>query len=127
MMDADITVANETEFDLACDALGLAGADRKARMTTFVKRSGKTIIVTLGGEGAIALTPQGFISVPALNIKPIDTVGAGDTFCGYFGAALDAGLDLKPPCAAPLRPARWLVSNRARSQPFPARRKWTRL
>ena len=95
MMDADITVANETEFDLACAALGLEGADRKSRMTTFVKRSGKTIIVTLGGEGAIAATPQGFISVPALKIKPVDTVGAGDTFCGYFGAALDAGLDLE--------------------------------
>jgi ribokinase len=95
MMDADITVANETEFDLACEALGLEGADRKARMRSFVARSRKTIIVTLGSEGAIAASPSGFISVPALKIKPVDTVGAGDTFCGYFGAALDAGLDLE--------------------------------
>ena len=95
MMDADITVANETEFDLACEALILTGADRRARMAEFVKRSGKIIIVTLGGEGAVAASPKGFISVPALKIKPVDTVGAGDTFCGYFGAALDAGLDLE--------------------------------
>lgn len=95
MMDADITVCNETEFDLACEALGLEGADRGAKMRAFVKRSGRTIIVTLGGDGAVAATPGGFISVPALKIKPIDTVGAGDTFCGYFGAALDAGLDLE--------------------------------
>jgi ribokinase len=32
--------------------------------------------------------------VPALPIKPVDTVGAGDTFCGYLAAGLDAGLDL---------------------------------
>jgi ribokinase len=95
MMDADITVANETEFDLACEALALEGADRRAKMQAFVKRSGKTIIVTLGGEGAIAAAPSGFLAVPALKIKPVDTVGAGDTFCGYFGAALDAGLDLE--------------------------------
>jgi ribokinase len=95
MMDADITVANETEFDLACEALGLEGADRNARMQAFVQRSGKTVIVTLGSEGALAASPSGVISVPALKIKPIDTVGAGDTFCGYFGAALDAGLDLE--------------------------------
>ena len=95
MMDADITVANETEFDLACESLGLEGADRHARMRTFVQRSGKTIIVTLGSEGAIAATASGFISVPALKIKPVDTVGAGDTFCGFLSAALDAGFDLE--------------------------------
>jgi ribokinase len=95
MNDADITVANETEFDLACEALRLEGADRKARMQAFAARSGKTIIVTLGGEGAIAATRGGFITVPALPITPVDTVGAGDTFCGYLGAALDAGLDLE--------------------------------
>jgi ribokinase len=95
MNDADITVANETEFDLACEALRLEGVDRKARMQAFAARSGKTIIVTLGGEGAIAATRSGFISVPALPITPVDTVGAGDTFCGYLGAALDAGLDLE--------------------------------
>lgn len=94
-MDADITIANETEFDLACEALRLEGADRKARMAEFVKRSGKTIIVTLGSEGALAAAPSGFISVQALKIKPVDTVGAGDTFCGYLSAALDAGLDLE--------------------------------
>ncbi len=35
------------------------------------------------------------MTVPALPIKPVDTVGAGDTFCGYLAAGLDAGLDLE--------------------------------
>jgi ribokinase len=95
MNDAYITVANETEFDLACEALRLEGADRKARMQAFAARSGKTIIVTLGGDGAMAATRDGFITVPAVPITPVDTVGAGDTFCGYLGAALDAGHDLE--------------------------------
>ena len=92
---ADYVVANETEFDLYADALDLAGGDRAARMRAFVKKTGRTVIVTLGGEGVLAATPQGDISVPALKITPVDTVGAGDTFCGYLGAGLSAGLKLE--------------------------------
>lgn len=92
---ADYVVANETEFDLYADALKLEGADRKARMRDFAKRSGHTIVVTLGGEGVLAMTPDEELAVPALQIKPVDTVGAGDTFCGYFGAGLAAGLPLE--------------------------------
>jgi ribokinase len=33
--------------------------------------------------------------VPAHRVKPADTVGAGDTFCGYLAAALDAGHNLE--------------------------------
>ncbi len=95
MKKADITVANETEFDLACETLSLVGSDRKERMQEFVRRTGRKLVVTLGGEGALAATPAGFVSVRALKIKPVDTVGAGDTFCGFLGAALDAGHDLE--------------------------------
>jgi sugar/nucleoside kinase (ribokinase family) len=31
--------------------------------------------------------------VPSLKIKPVDTVGAGDTFCGYLAQGLDAGME----------------------------------
>ena len=85
---ADYVVANETEFDLYGEALGLSGRDRAARMRAFVERTGRTIIVTLGGEGVLAASPDEFLTVPALKITPVDTVGAGDTFCGYFGAGL---------------------------------------
>jgi ribokinase len=118
MNDADISVANETEFDLACEALALQGADRKARMLAFAARSGKTIIVTLGGDGALAATPDRFVSVPALPVAPVDTVGAGDTFCGYLGAALDEGLDLEVRCAGPAPPARSHALSRGRSHPY---------
>ena len=48
---ADYVVSNETEFDLYTEALKLSGRDRPARMRAFVERTGRTIIVTLGGEG----------------------------------------------------------------------------
>lgn len=89
---ASIVVANETEFAL----LSGAGLDRlDAAMADWAKSQNQTIIVTLGADGARAATPSGQFSVPALKVTPVDTVGAGDTFCGYLAAGLDRGLDLE--------------------------------
>ncbi len=92
---ADYFVANETEFDLYADELALPGPDRAGRMRCLVERTGRTVIVTLGADGVVACSPDGMLAVPAPAIEPVDTVGAGDTFCGYFGAGLDAGLGLE--------------------------------
>lgn len=90
---AAILIANETEFAL----LTGRGIDQlDAAMTEWAAQHHQTVIVTLGGDGARAVTATGQrISVPALPIKPVDTVGAGDTFCGYLAAGLDSGLDLE--------------------------------
>ena len=40
-------------------------------------------------------TPVAEVCCKAMKIDPIDTVGAGDTFCGYLAAGLDQGLDLE--------------------------------
>lgn len=91
----DILVANETEFDLASQALGLKGEGRTARMADYVTRFDKTIIVTLGANGAIVHGPDTAIEVPTIHIDAIDTVGAGDTFCGYLAALLAEGKTLE--------------------------------
>lgn len=88
---ASMVIANETEFAL------LAGDDQplEALMRHWARARQQTIIVTLGPDGARAATPEAYISVPAHPVQPVDTVGAGDTFCGYLAAGLDAGLDLE--------------------------------
>ncbi|TGQ71055.1 ribokinase [Mesorhizobium sp. M00.F.Ca.ET.186.01.1.1] len=91
---ADYAIANETEFDLYGEALSLNGRDRAARMRDFAAKTGRIIVVTLGGDGVMAATPSDFLTVPAMKITPVDTVGAGDTFCGYFAAGLSSGLTL---------------------------------
>ena len=90
---ASILIANETEFELLS---GRGIGDLDAAMTDWAQQHSQTVIVTLGGDGAKAVTADGQrIAVPAMPIKPVDTVGAGDTFCGYLAAGLDAGLDLE--------------------------------
>jgi len=89
---AAILVANETEFAL------LSGASPDALdkpIADWARANKQTVIVTLGGAGARAATPDTAVSVPALPIVPVDTVGAGDTFCGYLAAGLAEGLALE--------------------------------
>ncbi|OEO28465.1 ribokinase, partial [Devosia insulae DS-56] len=89
---ASIVIANETEFEL----LTGAGVDRlDAAMTDWARSQNQTVIVTLGPDGARAATPTGSFAVPAMKVDPVDTVGAGDTFCGYLAAGLDRGFDLE--------------------------------
>lgn len=92
---AHITIANETEFDLLADAMELSGETRHQRAADFTQRTGNVMIVTLGGEGAFAATPDEMLAANAPAIVPVDTVGAGDTFCGYLGTALSEGMGLR--------------------------------
>lgn len=89
---ADIVVANETEFDLLTEALSLEGSGREDRMVAFVSKTGRTLVVTLGADGALAMTSEGRYRACAPKIEPVDTVGAGDTFCGYLAAGLAEGM-----------------------------------
>lgn len=95
LSEADIVVANETEFDNYAVSLDLVGQDRREKMRRFADTTGRTIVVTLGSEGAAAAAPGMDWAIPTIRITPVDTVGAGDTFCGYLGASLAEGLDLE--------------------------------
>jgi ribokinase len=90
---ADIVVANETEFELLAGREGLSAAEREDAMQALSRETGQTVIVTLGAEGVVAVRGGNIHRAKGLKIEPVDTVGAGDTFCGYLAASLDAGLD----------------------------------
>lgn len=89
---ADIVIANETEFELFCGSSGLDAGTREAEMLKINRERKQTVIVTLGADGVVAARNGAVHRAKGLEIEPVDTVGAGDTFCGYLAAGLDQGL-----------------------------------
>ncbi|MEM7124468.1 MAG: ribokinase [Pseudomonadota bacterium] len=90
----DILIANEIEARQIGDQLGIAATEPVDVARSLAATHGLTTIVTLGGDGAVAITPDGGWRVGAPVITPRDTTGAGDAFCGVLAAALDGGADL---------------------------------
>ena len=84
----DIVIANEHEASLitarAVDDIASAYVAARA----LRDRGAGSAIVTLGAEGAVWSTPEGEGHTPAYPVTPIDTVAAGDAFCGVLAASL---------------------------------------
>lgn len=91
---ADIVIANETEFELLVGREALTSEKREEMLLQMHKDTGQILIITLGAEGVVAAEGGSLHRTKGLKIEPVDTVGAGDTFCGYLAASLDAGLAL---------------------------------
>lgn len=75
----DIVVPNEHEVEL------IGGVDR------LLSLGARGVVVTLGAKGAAIHTAGGTAPVAPFAVTPIDTTGAGDTFCGALCARLAAG------------------------------------
>lgn len=89
---ADIVIANETEFERLVGRDNLSASEREEMLMQMHGETGQILIITLGGDGVIAAEGNVLHRTKGLKIEPVDTVGAGDTFCGYLAASLDAGL-----------------------------------
>jgi len=63
-------------------------------------------VVTLGAEGCVWADADGLHRLPAAAaVRPVDTTGAGDTFCGVLAARLASGQALPDALAAAQRAA----------------------
>jgi ribokinase len=85
----DLLIVNQGELAL------LAGADGSIAQQ-LERLHVPTVVVTLGQRGCLAFTGGAPLFQLAFAIEPVDSTGAGDTFCGVFAAALSQGLELAP-------------------------------
>ena len=89
----DVLVPNETEAgqlmgrEASPDAAGLAEGLRR--------RFNCDVVVTLGNQGALVLDSAGVYPAGPHTVPVVDTVGAGDAFCGTLGAWLAQGSSLR--------------------------------
>ena len=90
----DYLIVNEIEGAAIAAATGIDSHIPKDIPGQLAERYGLTCVLTLGKAGAVLHGPSGGYAIPALNVTPTDTTGAGDTYVGYLAAGLDAGLDI---------------------------------
>lgn len=91
----DFLIPNETELSLLTGqpVTDIASAESAAR--TLLAKGVQTVIVTLGANGALVVTPEKTTHVPPFHVDVVDTTAAGDAFIGGFSAALLRGLALE--------------------------------
>ena len=90
-----LVLMNEHEAADLVGHLGLKTGSDEANVAALAKALGKTVVATLGADGAVAAAEDRIVRVPALRVTPVDTTGAGDTFAGVLAALLDEGADLE--------------------------------
>lgn len=100
----DILVPNESELRVLCGVSpDDTSADEQELAKSLLDKSGvgEAIVVTLGSRGAMVVTKDGSVSyvsapdgLPWNDDPVVDTVGAGDCFCGSLAAYLSSSMDL---------------------------------
>lgn len=78
------------------EAAQLAGTDANADFEDTLtalraKYPNASVAMTVGADGVLYDGEEGQFQLPAFKVKAVDTTAAGDTFCGYFLAAVSAG------------------------------------
>jgi ribokinase len=94
----DVIVPNEHEARMLGDAHHLGDAhqlgDAEA-VDRLVDRFSTSVVMTVGGSGCVGRDGATAFSVTAHQVDVVDTVGAGDAFCGALGAWIAAGDSLR--------------------------------
>jgi len=68
-------------------------ADAYKALAEAARRGATDVVITLGGEGCVALSEGSYLELDAYAVPVVDTTGAGDAFVGAFAVALSRGGD----------------------------------
>jgi len=111
----DILFVNEIEAGQLCDA-------QKASLEQLAARFPHAMLVyTMGSRGAAVYADGKTYRQDAVRVKAVDTTGAGDTFTGYFLAAICAGMEIQDALALAAKAAAISVTRPGASVSVPTR------
>lgn len=94
LANVDYLIPNEHEAALMTGRPTATRADAVGAAQDLVRMGVGCAIVTRGSEGAVWATATDTGDVAAFAVTAVDTVAAGDAFCGAFAAALAQGREM---------------------------------
>ncbi len=90
----DIAVPNEHEIELITGRPAPTAAEATAAARRLAERGAGTVVVTRGANGSVWSTLTRSGSAGSFTVRAVDTVAAGDAFCGVLAAAIAEGRSL---------------------------------
>ncbi|GED86913.1 ribokinase [Streptomyces sp. 6-11-2] len=79
----------------------------------------RSVVITLGGEGALVASADGVARVPSVKVDAVDTTGAGDAFTAALAWRLGAGATLEEATAYAARVGAIAVTRRGAQEAYP--------
>lgn len=91
----DYIIPNQTEAEMLTSVKvdDLKSAENAAGI--LIRRGAKNVVITMGAKGAFIKDRFCSKIIPAPVVQAVDTVGAGDTFCGTFAVEIIKGKSLE--------------------------------
>ncbi|MGP3987588.1 ribokinase [Streptomyces sp. 3N207] len=125
----DPLVVNEHEARLLLDDGQSLSADPEEWATALLALGPRSVVVTLGAEGALVAGPGvgteatdgiGTVRVPSPRVRAVDTTGAGDAFTGALGWRLGRGDGLEEAVRYAVRVGALAVTRPGAQESYPS-------
>jgi ribokinase len=114
----DPLIVNEHEAQVILD--GTESGDRPEDWARLLLAKGpRSVVVTLGAEGALVADADGTTRVPSVKVDAVDTTGAGDAFTAALGWKLGTGSALPEAAAYAARVGAAAVTKPGAQESYP--------
>jgi ribokinase len=105
----DPLVVNEHELAFLSGREITGPADALAAQAELMERGARSVVTTLGSDGAVWTGPNEQGVQPGLRVNVLDTTGAGDVFIGHLATRLGSGATLHQSVSSATAAASWSV------------------
>ncbi|MFD5538887.1 ribokinase, partial [Streptomyces sp. NPDC127079] len=116
----DPLIVNEHEAKVILGEAGGGGGGEPADWARLLLAKGpRSVVVTLGADGALVADGRGLTAVPSVQVAAVDTTGAGDAFTAALAVRLGAGASLPEAAAYAARVGAAAVTKRGAQESYP--------
>ncbi len=121
---ADVLIPNRGELATLIGTTEATSIDElvdQARIAIGTGPDAGSVIVTLGGDGALVVDGSNVTQIPIVEVEAVDTTAAGDSFCGALADALVDGASVVEAARWAARCAAITVTRRGAQNSLPTR------